>query len=164
IPLMNPDRGLLPAFVVAAVLILYQIVIAKKASVDKKFESITQDKYNMLVKDGVLNTDAMLLTRISRDRVFSQLRSHSISHLGMVKRLYFEAGGTFSVLSAAEPKPGLSVIPAWDSELSTALHMTGNGKVCSYCGKENPSGSMEESVSCLNCRNKDWVAAVTNRD
>jgi uncharacterized membrane protein YcaP (DUF421 family) len=164
VPLMNPDRGLLPALVIAAVIICYQIIIAKKASVNKKFESITQDKYNMLVKDGVLNPDAMLLTRISRDRVFSQLRSQGISHMGMVKRLYFEAAGTFSILSAAETKPGLSVIPDWDMQLSVAIHTTADEQVCSYCGTGKPAGSTGGEVICPNCKNKEWVRAVSNRD
>jgi uncharacterized membrane protein YcaP (DUF421 family) len=164
IPLMNPDRGLLPAVVVALVIIFYQIVIAKKASVNKKFESVTQDKYNMLVKDGVLNTNAMLLTRISRDRVFSQLRSHSVSHLGMVKRLYFEADGTFSLLGAANPSPGLSIIPQWDKELSMAIHGTTDERLCSHCGNAKPARRTDKELVCPNCKHKEWVQAVENLD
>jgi uncharacterized membrane protein YcaP (DUF421 family) len=164
VPLMNPDRGLLPAVVIAAVIITYQIVIARKASVNKEFESLTQDKYNMLVKDGILNTDAMLLTRISRDRVFAQLRSEGISHLGMVRRLYFEAAGSFSVLNATEPKPGLSIIPEWDEQLSIDLHLETDMQICHHCGKEKPSGGTAQNITCSNCKHNNWVRAVTCRE
>jgi uncharacterized membrane protein YcaP (DUF421 family) len=161
VPLMNPDRGLLPAVIIAAVLITYQILIAKKASTNRKFESFTQDKYNMLVKDGVLNTKAMMLTRVSRDRVFAQLRSESITHTGEVKRLYFEAAGTFSILAAEDPKPGLSILPEWDKEVIKDLHRSVDMQICGYCGYQE-SGTVAEDKSCNNCQHNEWVKAVTS--
>jgi uncharacterized membrane protein YcaP (DUF421 family) len=162
IPLMNPDRGLLPAVVIAVVIIFYQILIASRAARDKKFESLTQGSYNMLVKDGVLNIAAMVQTRISRDRVFAQLRSQSIGHLGMVKRLYFEAGGGFSMLNAIEPKPGLSILPAWDKQLDAYLNVHVATEVCRNCGCPRPSGNALENQSCTNCQSNQWEQAVTS--
>ena len=159
VPLMNPDRGLLPAVVIAAVIITYQTLIARRASINKKFESLTQDKYNVLIKDGVLNTNAMMLTRVSRDRVFAQLRSESVSHTGEVKRLYFEAGGTFSILASEDPKPGLSVLPEWDEEMSGDLHESVEMQICGYCGYHDPE-IVAHDKSCINCQHKTWVKAV----
>jgi uncharacterized membrane protein YcaP (DUF421 family) len=158
VPLMNPDRGLLPAVVIAAVIITYQTLIARRAAVNKKFESLTQDKYNMLVKDGVLNTSAMMLTRVSRDRVLAQLRSESITQLGEVKRLYFEAAGSFSILTAEKPKPGLSIIPEWDVEMSSDLHKPAQQQICGYCG--NQEVGVTDGKICTNCQHKQWVSAV----
>jgi len=163
IPLMNPDRGILPAVVIAVVIIVYQILIAKKAARDKRFESLTQGAYNMLVRDGVLNVDAMILTRISRERVFAQLRSESISHLGVVRRLYFEAGGGFSLLKASEPKPGLSIIPEWDKSLSASLNQPVAAEVCCNCGNLRLSGNGAENQSCAICHSTRWEAAVISR-
>ena len=161
IPLMNPDRGLLPAVIIVLVIIFYQILIARRAAGDKRFESLTQGSYNMLVKDGVLNVEAMLLTRISRDRVFAQLRSQSISHLGMVRRLYFEAGGSFSMLKAVAPKPGLSILPGWDKQLDAYLNVRAAPEVCRHCGCPRPSGNTLENQSCTNCQSNQWEQAVT---
>ena len=163
VPLMNPDRGLLPAVVIAMVILFYQLLIARRAAKDKKFESLTQGSYNMLIKDGVLNVDAMTLTRISRERVFAQLRSASISHLGMVRRLYFEAGGGFSLLKAGEPKPGLSVLPGWDKQLNAYLNVPVNIEVCRNCGCPKPSGTGGENPSCGNCKSDEWGEAVESR-
>jgi len=159
VPLMNPDRGLLPAVVIAMVIITLQILIAKIATKSRKFESLTQDKYNMLVKDGVLNYKAMLLTRITRDRVLSQLRSEGISHLGMVKRLYFEAGGSFSLLKKTESIPGLSTIPEWDQEMSDKIHRKDTKQVCRFCGNYHTGSA---SNKCENCGKNNWVYAVSN--
>jgi len=159
VPLMNAERGLLLAVVIAAVIITFQILIARKAAVNRNFESLTQDKYNMLVKDGVLNTRAMMATHVSRERVFAQLRSEEISHLGQVKRLYFEAAGSFSLLKTAQPQPGLSVIPDWDIDMSSDLHLPTQKQVCQYCGYAQAL-SDRDMAQCKNCKHHRWVAAV----
>jgi len=159
VPLMNPDRGLLPAVVIAMVIITMQVLIAKIATKSKKFESLTQDKYNMLVKDGVMNYKAMVLTRITRDRILSQLRSQGISHIGSVKRLYFEAGGTFSLLQKTEPVPGLSSIPEWDREMSDKIHVQSTQQVCKFCGNYHTG---TKGDTCENCGKNTWVYAVSN--
>jgi uncharacterized membrane protein YcaP (DUF421 family) len=163
VPLMNPDRGLLPAVLIAAIIIIYQILIAKRASHNRKFESITQDRLEILIEDGVLNPDVMLHTRVSKERVFAQLRAEQVSHLGMVKRLYFEAGGMFSFLKTTEPKPGLSVLPVWDTDLAADLHSTVEKQVCSYCGNDHSARNNElkgGETKCGKCGNKKWVQAV----
>jgi uncharacterized membrane protein YcaP (DUF421 family) len=162
VPLMNAERGLLLAVVIAFVIIIFQLLVAKRAAVNSKFEALTQDKYTTLVRDGVLNTKAMMVARVSRERVFAQLRSEEISHLGQVKRLYFEAGGSFSLLVRTRPEPGLSVLPVWDEALSSALHQRGSKEVCQYCGFE-PSGSAISPVKCANCKRNVWVASVEEK-
>jgi uncharacterized membrane protein YcaP (DUF421 family) len=159
IPLMNPDKGILPTILVASIIITYQILIAKRAANNKKFESLTQDKLDILAQDGKLNLDVMSRTRISRERIFAQLRAGEVSHLGMVKRLYFEAGGTFSLLPAVQPKPGLSVLPEWDSDFEKDLHVLVAVEVCYHCGEEKSSG-LQGSKTCRNCKQNNWVSAV----
>ena len=159
IPLMNPDRGLLPAAIIAVVIITYQVLVAKKASTNKKFEALTQDRYTILVKDGVLDLKSMLLTRISRDRIFAQLRSQALSHLGQVERLYFEADGTFSFVKAKEPKPGLSILPKWDHQFEQCIHQKSSNLVCNNCG--NQEQYADEKYRCQNCANILWITAVT---
>lgn len=163
VPLMNAERGLLLAVVIAAVIITFQILIAKLAATNKNFESLTQDKYNMLVKDGVLNTSAMMLTRVSRERVFAQLRSEEINHLGQVKRLYFEASGALSILKNVQPKPGLSILPDWDKEFSADLQLMSKEQVCQYCGNEKPR-AIAKDISCKNCKRILWGPAVSCRE
>lgn len=159
VPLMNPDRGLLPAVVIAAVIIVFQVGIAKIATKSKKFESVTQDKYNMIVKDGVLNIDAMLVARVSRDRVFAQLRGEGITNLGSVKRLYFEASGTFSLLKTVKPVPGLSIIPKWDNGFSRKIQLPSIELLCGNCGNFKPK---VVAGDCQNCGKNDWIPAMSN--
>jgi uncharacterized membrane protein YcaP (DUF421 family) len=161
IPLMNPDKGILPAVIIAGVIIVYQIMVAKRAARDKSFESLTQDRLDILVEDGVLQLESMLHTRISRERVFAQFRNEGITHLGKVKRLYFEAGGGFSLLEAADPIPGLSVIPEWDTDMEKDMHIQLLNEVCYDCGNLESKADVSGRKCCTNCGNSHWVKAVT---
>jgi uncharacterized membrane protein YcaP (DUF421 family) len=103
IPLMNLNRGILPAVVITIVIVFFTNFISRRTAKDEKFESLTQDDYGALVIDGALNIGVMEQTRVTRERLFAQLRMLNKTHLGMIKRLYFEANGIFSVVD--EPNP-----------------------------------------------------------
>lgn len=116
VPMQEPARGLLPAMIIALVVILIQRSIANIASRNKWFEMVSQDKYDVLVEDGELNQDCMKKTGLSQDRVFAELRSAGVYNLGQVERLYIESGGRFNVLLYDEPKTGKSILPEWDKD------------------------------------------------
>src|SRR5436189_227928 len=71
---------------------------------------------------------------ISRERLFSQLRSKEITHLGEVKRVYFEAGGFFTLIKNNPVKPGLCIIPNWDLNLIAEKKHSQSERVCRSCG------------------------------
>ncbi len=116
VPLQEPARGLIPAVIIALVVIIIQRVTAIIASRNKWFEKVSQDNFDVLVEDGQLNPECMKKTGLSQDRVFAELRSAGINNLGQVERLYIESGGRFNVLRYDKPKQGKSVIPEWDKD------------------------------------------------
>lgn len=61
----------------------------------EKFEDVTQGNIGLLVKDSVMSMHDTKVAQITRERLFAQLRSEGITHLGSVKRLYLEAQGNF---------------------------------------------------------------------
>lgn len=158
IPLQSPDRGLLPAIVIACVVVFTQQFIAKKTTQNEKFEEITQDNIGVLVEDGRLNLDIMKQTRISREHVFGQLRSNEINQLGEVKRLYLEANGTFTFVENTNPKPGLSILPSWDTEFKKRVSKDSMESVCNRCG--NIKKVFLGENECDLCGSADWVQAV----
>ena len=162
VPLMSPDRGLLLAVVIAFVIIGFQYLISRIASINKKFESLTQDRYDILIEDGVLNLKVMHRTRVSRDRVFSQLRTKGITHLGMIKRLYFEASGGFSFLKQPGELPGLSIVPSWDLGLDAEIHRTSENIICDNCGLPQENADRKDRQQCSNCGNPGRTMAVQN--
>src|SRR3982750_2212248 len=55
IPMMAPDRGILPAVVIAFILIAVQRMIARRAAGNEKFENFSQGRVSSLINDGILD-------------------------------------------------------------------------------------------------------------
>jgi uncharacterized membrane protein YcaP (DUF421 family) len=155
----TPERGLLPAMLIAAIVIYTQRFIAKRASVNNSFEKFIMGEIDVLVEDGKLNIHNMHHTRISREKLFAKLRGNSIKHLGEVQRLYFENSGEFALIKAKEPKPGLSVIPNWDKKMREKQKPAPEICVCKTCGNIKQV-AMEEKVACSNCGSEETELAV----
>jgi uncharacterized membrane protein YcaP (DUF421 family) len=160
VPILSPDRGLLPAIVIAVVVVTINRITAQWSAKNQKVESLTQGNLDTLVKDAVMNVDAMTKTRISKERLLAQLRSENVKQMGEVKRLFMEADGTFTMIKEKNPMPGLPVIPETDIEFLRQLKPNGV-LVCHYCGNQNQTG--RHDISCTNCKSTDWVRAVESQ-
>ena len=158
VPLQAPDRGLLPAIVIAIVVILVGRLVAIFAFKDPKFEQTVVDDFTILVKDGVVQMGEMKKARITLERLFALLRGESIRHLGEVERLYFEANGSLTVVKPDTPNAGLAVIPVIDKEfLDQQPQATAN--VCRTCGS-NEETAKNKDGKCSNCGDEEWVSAI----
>jgi hypothetical protein len=160
IPLMNPDRGILPPVVITVVIILFTNLVSRRTSRSENFESLTQDDLDVLVQDGVLNLPTMEHTRISKERIFAQLRSLGIYHLGMVNRLYIEANGMFSLVKEKEPGIGLSVLPDIDPEFAKRKLNKTDDFVCCHCGTVAKTLISTMRTKCPTCKSVEWAPGV----
>jgi uncharacterized membrane protein YcaP (DUF421 family) len=131
--IQNPRGGLLTAILIVMIIIIVGRGLAKLALRSRRFEKIFRGHCEILGKLGVLDTGQMKKVQLTRERIFASLREVGIRQLGEISLLYLEADGTFSVLKAKEPKPGLSVIPQWDKDMRTR-QKHGEFKVCVDCG------------------------------
>lgn len=152
VPLQSPDRGLVPAMVIAAVVVLVQRWIASKTFADQTHEKSFQGDLSILISEGVMDRKTMLDVRMTRERLFAQARSQGIRHLGQVKRMYLEAGGSFSLIQQENPSPGLSVIPQWDIEMLERINRIEN-LGCSNCGLLK---QIEKQKICTNCGSSEF--------
>ncbi|HEX8530276.1 MAG TPA: YetF domain-containing protein, partial [Cytophagales bacterium] len=100
VPVLDPGRGLLPALIIAVVVIAFQRLMAQATFRSKKVERVLLDHNNILIEDGCINQQEMRKAGLSQERLFAQLRSEGIDSLGKVQRLYFEPSGKFTVLEA----------------------------------------------------------------
>lgn len=155
-PLQAPDRGLLPGIIIAMLVVLIQRGVAALSAHKSSIERITQGKISILIEDHQLKFKAMEQTRISRERVFSQLRSQGIRHLGEVKRFYLEASGSFTLIREKEPQPGMSVLPIWDTDFTNEQQQE-DTIVCSNCGSKKET---LQAMICNNCHQQHWIKAV----
>jgi uncharacterized membrane protein YcaP (DUF421 family) len=154
VPIQAPDRGLLPALLIAIVVIIVGRMISRFSFTNKKFEEKSQGELSVLVEDSVMQLSELKKNSISRERLFSQLRSKEVTHLGQVKRVYFEAGGFFTLIKNNPVKPGLCIIPNWDLDLIAEKKHSPSERVCRSCGM------LMKDKTCQNCGNEKTEAAL----
>lgn len=169
-PIQIPDRGILTALVILVAAMGIQYVMNKVAYRYPAFEQLTQGRTTLLVKDGIIQREHMQRERVSIQQLFALLRSHEIRHLGgvkrvyrgfvdlgQVKRVYFEAGGFFSLVRQEQAQPGLSLIPTWDTDFVFEQELADDIEVCRQCGHRRGGGK------CSNCGNDTWERALRGR-
>lgn len=154
VPIQSPERGILPAVIIAIVVVFFGRLIAKKASRDEKFESLSQGNIATLIENGVLCVNTIKRATLTRERIFAELRSEQIIHLGQVKRLYIEPNGSFTLIENEGDDPGLSIIPEIDVSFLNRFQVA-TKLVCANCGRPK-----EQDPACKNCGQASWVAAV----
>ncbi|MFD1140158.1 DUF421 domain-containing protein [Larkinella insperata] len=159
VPILDASRGLLPAVIIALVVIFVQRLISYLAAKNENFEGISQGISASLVENSVLQLENMQSSRVARELLFAQLRSEGLTHLGLVKRLYMEANGAFTLIRQPDPQPGLSVLPEWDEDFVNQQSPQADRYVCYHCGNPQPTGS-KGAGACPNCGNDNWVQAI----
>jgi uncharacterized membrane protein YcaP (DUF421 family) len=129
-----------------------------RAARNQKFEKSSQGNVENLVEDAVFCLSAMHHSKISKERLCAQLRSEQIKQLGEVKRLYLEANGEFSIRKEKSAKPGLSIVPDWDTELRNTQEKSERHHACINCGFTQGPTQLESI--CKYCHGKEWTIAV----
>lgn len=161
VPMLAPDRGILPAIIIAAVVVSTTRLIARLGSRSEKFEDVTQGSIAILVEDSVLQMNNMQQAQITRERLLAQLRSEQVLHLGQVKRLYIEATGSFSIILQPESKPGLLVLPKRDREFIEQEVEWTDTIICHRCGSRAEDTRRQDT--CTNCGEEEWTKGVTSK-
>lgn len=154
VPILAPDRGLLPALVIVLLVVSVNRLLSLLTFKNEKAETLLAGEMDTLIVDGILQVKTMTRTRITRERVLAQLRSQKIMHLGEVQRLYMEANGSFTLIKADKPRPGLSALPEQDKEFTERMRKA-DVLVCKACGTTNPTADFD--LACPNCRHRQWL-------
>jgi hypothetical protein len=153
-----PDRGLLPPILIAVWVVLWQRLVASLTVRSPGFERAMQGQGLVVVTDGVVQIPALKRSAVSRERLFAELRSHGLLHLGHVKRLYLEADGSFSLVKQCPPRPGLALIPAFDPQLRAELPDDWTYVACAHCGRLRERHAVE--ARCRVCSGDAWLPPV----
>jgi uncharacterized membrane protein YcaP (DUF421 family) len=159
IPILSADRGLLAPLAIASVVVGGQRLVAHWAARRPRVEQLLQGQLTTVVADGVLQLSNMEQAVLSQERLFAQLRGESLEHLGQVRRLYMEANGTFSLVEADEPQPGLSVVPGWDAEFRQVQPAAPDAFACRKCGYV-AEAAQAPAAPCPCCKTTEWEPAV----
>jgi uncharacterized membrane protein YcaP (DUF421 family) len=159
IPLTAADRGILPAVIIAIIVVYIERWISARAFRNEDFERYAIGKLDILVSDGVIDLHILKKVRISRERLMAELRGSGIKQLGSVKRFYMEASGFFTLIKNEKPNEGLLILPSWDEEFCKRLNCSQEQIACSSCGllRQKP---IDPGYRCPHCGASQWTVAV----
>ena len=161
-PMQSPEQGLLPPLLVAAWVVVLQRGIAIWTFKSHRFERLMNSRIATLVNRGRVDVAEVRRASLPLERVHAQLRSEGITNLGQVERMYFEPGGSFSTVRAAQESPGLSLVPAWDRELRARQKIMVGNVACHTCGQVVTEA--RQTHTCPTCHSKQpWADAVCGR-
>lgn len=165
-PMFYEDVPLLHGAVVVTVIVLLQRTIAVITEKNKTLEVLFESSPRRLIKDGVLELEALDEEKMSKDEVFSRLRDAGLRHLGEVERAYLEPSGNISIWKTEQDgiKPGLTLMPDEDPDYPTIFETGQTAKdnlyVCQRCGRTREF-KRGETLAICECGSKNWLEAAT---
>jgi len=157
-----PERGVLEGCFVLLLVVVIQRLISLWMFKKPTVETHILGHMFLVVKDGILQTKDLSKEYISRTELFGMLRSKNVTNLGMVKRLYLETSGSFTMYQYKKPKAGLSLLPREDEAVFNAQQLVNDKKVCNICGQVYEHAHVPER--CANCQSNEFVQAVMGND
>src|SRR5215204_865571 len=134
-PMFYKDVGLLPGVIVFAIIISLYRLITFFINRSDRFENFLEGTPTCIVKEGKLLMQNFKTEPIARDELFSQLRLHSVAHLGQVYQAIMETNGEVSVFyyPDEEVRYGLPIIPGETERKMKAINTT-DYYSCHFCG------------------------------
>jgi len=158
VPMQMPDRGLLQGLVILVVGLLLHRALTHLGHRNPKAENFIQGVPVAIVKNGVMQLGEMSVARISKQQLFSELRSKKIFHLGKVRRVYLEPSGAFSILLAKEAHQGLPLYPPSDKDIFKGFKADyKQSLVCINCGMIREKEDVEQ---CDGCHKHEFIKAI----
>jgi len=159
VPMQMPDRGVLQGVLILMVALGLHRGLNYIAYLNPKANAILQGKPTIVVKNGVMQLREMQEVRISKQQLFSELRTKNVSHLGVIKRMYLEPAGSFSILHLEAPLQGLPVFPPNDDSILTVQKYTKQAFwACENCGCLAPVNVQP----CKTCSENLFVKAISS--
>ena len=98
IPLLN---GLIPI----VTLLCLSMLLSSLSLRSVRFRTLLCGKPALIIRDGVLQQDAMRHNRLTLDELFEELRTQGFCRLSDVKYAILETGGQLSILPRAKVQP-----------------------------------------------------------
>jgi uncharacterized membrane protein YcaP (DUF421 family) len=144
----SPDQGLLPAAIIAIVVVALQRVLTLGTFSSHRFETWFDGAVSKLVTDGKIDLRELGRCSLSLERLRATLRSEGLHQFGQVALVLFEAGGAFTVVRRDREIPGLSLVPEWDRALRATQQVDATHSACVACGATSVTPQVTRCAEC----------------
>jgi uncharacterized membrane protein YcaP (DUF421 family) len=131
------------------------------------FESSIEGVPVQMVKHGRMDPKGLKDARLSREKLFEELRIQGIRHLGELEYVFKEQGGQVSVFRFEDGHSvdGLRIYPPWDLIHLKTINAgdtieEGLTLGCESCGKIETFDKSQTMKKCDNCGGTVWHDCV----
>jgi uncharacterized membrane protein YcaP (DUF421 family) len=166
-PMFYPEVPLLHGFVVIIVIVLVERGLAELVQRSEKAETVISGKPILLLQDGRLEASATNGDGLSKEELFTILRTKEVRQLGEVQRAYLEQSGQVSVFlfESGLTRPGLPTVPPWELEAPGKFKVgeivsDAGTYACAECGAIEALAEGVVFPMCLRCDADQWVRAA----
>lgn len=161
-PMFYSEVGIISALAVFTVIVCAYKVTSHFVNKSKKIEELLEGSCTCLIEEGMFAIANFKKETLAQDEFFSELRQHSISHLGQVKLAIIETSGSVSVFFYAddEVKYGLPILPEQFCRKQKEIEEEGTYS-CSFCGYTTHL-KPANNVCCSRCQKDVWVKSNRN--
>lgn len=162
-PMFYKEVGVLSCIlVIAVVVLLYHLLKYLTGKIDRLDEWVEGDPID-LICEGELLIKRVNKEPLTKEELFSQLRSNNISHLGQIKQAILESTGQISIFyfKDNEVKPGLPILPQLCKKPFTRISEA-DCYSCTHCSHTlliEPT----EKEECPVCNHCCWVKALDEK-
>lgn len=100
--MVGPDTSLQGGLIAALVLFIANFTLKRLMFANPKFKSFMEEDPVILVKDGIIDQNALNKVKISEDEIEEAVREHGVDGIKNVKLSILEVDGNISVISEDE--------------------------------------------------------------
>lgn len=166
-PMFYPQVPLIHGMVVITVIVAMERGLAGLVQRSETADTLISGKPILLVNDGRLEANAQGEDTLSREELFSILRTEDVQQLGEVKRAYLEQNGKVSVFHHEGDgiRPGLPIVPPWELEAPETFEADEAAPeagvyACHECGTVLEFAAADGFRLCPHCDGETWTRAV----
>lgn len=157
------DVGIVPCLLVLLVVVVEYSLLNYFMSLWPRFERLMEGDVIPLIENGVFEANILKRRRYTLNEIFADLRVHSISQLGQVKKAYVEANGHICIFYFPdnEVRYGLSILPEDLARPQCAITEEGYYS-CSHCGftrRHEPTARF----NCPKCSNDECARSSNEK-
>lgn len=158
-PMEQPRQGVVFGFILLLCLLFFHRGVSRLGVASQRFERAVTGSSVILVRDGVLDLEALRHASLSHNIFYAAMRVQGFRHLGELQRVYLEACGMYTVLRRTEAAPGLSIFPEGERDRIGGCTRSDGRHACRSCGLvvEPPTAA----GACPHCGERCWTFAVT---
>ncbi|SMC89513.1 DUF421 domain-containing protein [Pedobacter africanus] len=159
-PMFYKEVGLMVPVVIFAIIVGAYRFTTYLTAKSTKIDDLVEGKCTYLIKNGEFSIDNFSKEGLAHDEFFSELRQHSISHLGQVDTAILETSGSLSVYFYADKdvKYGLPIMPVLFEAGSCEIPASGK-YACCFCGNIADL-KLKKQHACEKCKRDKWVKAI----